>query len=355
MKISLVYFGKQGGGALLTENAFRFGREAELVNRVFLSQQNELLSKFQDFSRISTVQIAHNLSSLALVPFLSLIQVYKSLRWALKTREDLIIFVMPSPFDLLTMLIIKRINSKIVFVCHEASAHQGERWPTKRAVDIRARLARLIITLSPGETLELSKSFPPKKIYELSHPIFSLTKAERPSELNLGDLKSPLFIFIGRFKHYKGIGRLTSAWDGTLEGNLIIAGDGRFEYKLPKKALLINRWLSEGEIEYLMEKADVVVFPYTSASQSGLIPVARSKGKLIIASRLTGFVEQLAGYSNKTIWIDSQDTASLRRALGDFLKIAPSSRNSQEKEQEGSSMVAFLDSIRETWESKQTI
>lgn len=355
MKISLVYLGKQGGGALFTENAYRFGREAGLVNCAFLSNQNELLSQYENFSLISTAPIAHNLKNLALVPFLSLIQVYKSIRWALKTREDLILFVMPSPFDLVTMLIIKVVNRKIVFICHETSSHQGERWPTKGAINLRAHLAKLIISLSPGETLKLSKIFPSGKIHELWHPIFNVLKFEKPSEIEQGFLGPPVFLFIGRLKAYKGIDRLIKAWDKTISGSLVIAGDGKFSHELPENTLLINRWLSEGEIAYLIEKADVVIFPYTSASQSGLIPFARNKGKTIIASRLTGFVQQLAGYSNQTIWIDGQDTLSLRLALQDFSNRTTSSEDFQEKTQEDGSMVAFLGRIRETWLLKQTI
>ncbi len=80
---------------------------------------------------------------------------------------------------------------------------------------------------------------------------------------------------------------------------LLIAGDGslgpyRRQLKNLKRVEIINRWVAEDEISQLFERADMVVLPYTSASQSGVLAVAAGYGLPVIATQVGGLPEQIS-------------------------------------------------------------
>jgi glycosyltransferase involved in cell wall biosynthesis len=84
----------------------------------------------------------------------------------------------------------------------------------------------------------------------------------------------------------------------TFDCRLILAGEGDLA---PYSDLLMNQpnleiincWIPEDEIGALFARCDLVVLPYSSASQSGVIPIAAAFGIPVIATRTGGMVEQV--------------------------------------------------------------
>jgi len=109
-------------------------------------------------------------------------------------------------------------------------------------------------------------------------------------------------LFFGRIHEYKGIGVLLEAFkrikDEVPDAKLILAGSGDIG---PYKNLLaglqdveiVNRWIPDNEVAQYFQVADLVVVPYTDASQSGVIPLAYSFGLPVVASRIGGIPEQV--------------------------------------------------------------
>jgi glycosyltransferase involved in cell wall biosynthesis len=332
------------------------GSQSLLVNKVLISSQNTLFKNFAETERITRVPISHSLREVLKVPLNFLTQTIHSLKWAFETRSDIVLFVMASPFDLVTMIITRFVNQKIVFICHETKAHSGERWPTETSIATRVKLANLTITLSQGETENLSRLLPSATVLELFHPIFSIESSSADIELDLELSDSPVFLFLGRFKEYKGLERLVESWSGVDQGHLIIAGEGELKMEPSPNITLVNRWLSEAEIAHLVEISDVVVFPYLSASQSGLVPYVRAKGKKIVASRLPGFLDQLSGYDADTYWVNDLTVEGLRKTLKEVSKdILWKTSILQDNTHFDHSMVAFLMRIQENWSSSKEI
>ena len=80
---------------------------------------------------------------------------------------------------------------------------------------------------------------------------------------------------------------------------------------------ILNRWIPEEEIGDLFARCDLVVLPYSSASQSGVIPIAASFALPVIATRTGGMVEQVEdGLSG---WLIEAGDAS---ALADAMRVA---------------------------------
>lgn len=110
-------------------------------------------------------------------------------------------------------------------------------------------------------------------------------------------------LFFGRIISYKGLDILLKAMKIVLETNptleLLIAGSGDIkEYEMDFHELESNLVLKlykipNEEVAGILSQVDFVVLPYTDASQSGVIPLAYSFGKPVIASSIGGIPEQV--------------------------------------------------------------
>ena len=116
---------------------------------------------------------------------------------------------------------------------------------------------------------------------------------ERPEEV----------LFFGRIWAYKGLEYLIDAAPMVAESvpgvRFVIAGKGdeidpyvrMMEH--PERFEIINRFVEENEQAELFRRAAVVVLPYVEATQSGVIPVAASFGKAVVATAVGGIPEQV--------------------------------------------------------------
>jgi len=112
------------------------------------------------------------------------------------------------------------------------------------------------------------------------------------------------FLFVGRFLPYKGLTTLLRAFVETADVEqvpLVVAGSGELsaeerrliESLRGRPVFVINRWLSANDMTALVAGARFVVLPYSTATQSGVIPLASAYGVPAIASRAGGLVEQV--------------------------------------------------------------
>ncbi len=314
MKISLVYLGRRGGGALLTKSLALVGQKYSLVNEVLYSKANLAVQEDIGIFHKTAIKVPHQFLEIFIIPFTLPIHFWQSLRWAFRTRGDLVLFVMASPFDLISLLAIRLFNKQIAFIIHESTPHAGERWPSVNAIRLRIYFSRLVVSFSSSESDKIKKVRDKKYVY-VPHPI-GFIQGSKGASLGMNTLPRPRVLFIGRIRDYKGLDVLFQAWENISEGTLIIAGEGT----LPKKqsgenCLIINRWLSDSEILEAIDASEVVVFPYSSASQSGTLPICIARGKKVVISDLPGLVEQTKLRPDLSTIVTPGDWSSLQRGL----------------------------------------
>lgn len=124
-------------------------------------------------------------------------------------------------------------------------------------------------------------------------------------------------LFLGRIEKYKGIEILLEAMENLVDDHkkirLTIAGKGDLSQYFQKIKLLgdriivNNEWLTEVQIENLLNDHDFVVLPYIDASQSGVIPLAFGNGKMVIATNVGALSEQVPPNLGLTINPNSID------------------------------------------------
>jgi glycosyltransferase involved in cell wall biosynthesis len=135
------------------------------------------------------------------------------------------------------------------------------------------------------------------------------------------EIPDNIILFIGSIQPYKGLSILYNAVDmlsDKFQFKIVVAGKGN-DACLDKmvndnRYILINRFLDNSEIVGLIKKCKVVVCPYLSASQTGIVPLAMSFNKPSIVTNVGAFPELIKDGENGYM-VESNDYRGLVEAL----------------------------------------
>ena len=183
----------------------------------------------------------------------------------------------------------------------------------------------LVHSNSDKELVHRKFNIPLKKISIVKHGSYDNFKqfhvSQRPKP------KSPIcqLLFFGLIRPYKGVEYLIRAFNMLSKADvskfhLTIVGETWENYTLPETLIsespykdrihFVNRYVSDREVDQFFSQADVAIFPYTRASQSGAAHIAMSYGLPVIVSRVGGLVESMASYEG-TFFVDTKNVTQL--------------------------------------------
>lgn len=191
----------------------------------------------------------------------------------------------------------------LAFTIHDYRAHPGDRVSQKTPFWAetfgRGQADELIVHTRHVRQL-VSRQCPgwAKKVSVIPHiqiaPEFSSTETLEEEHL---------ILFFGRIWEYKGLEYLIRAepWITARvpEARILIAGHGedfsRYSRMMvhPDSFILDNDFIPEERVAEYFRRASLVVLPYTEASQSGVIPIAYSAGKPVVATSVGGLPEMV--------------------------------------------------------------
>jgi len=226
-----------------------------------------------------------------------------------KDKPDLVIFQWLHPYFAPCYSILERLISnkiKIAYNCHNALPH--ERFPLDKALTkYTLSKADLVIAHSNSDAEVLREMMPKVNVQVNPHPAYNffkiqdMTKEEGRKQLGLsGDDK--VLLFFGLVREYKGLKHLLNAMPDIVkkypEVKLLIAGDfggGRDKYDEMIKELAIGEYIQihDGhipipDVEKFFAACDLVVLPYESATQSGVIQASYGFEKPVLATNVGG-------------------------------------------------------------------
>jgi len=236
-------------------------------------------------------------------------------KFIIKKSPDLIILRFWNPFFSISYAsIIKRIkkalpSTKIIAVCDNIIPHEQNFFDQKLINLLFSKIDGFIV-MSNQVKNELLDINPNAKYKKLFHPIIIKQKTYN-KELAKNTLKinsHKVILFFGFIRAYKGLDILIRA-NQELSSRLkdykiIISGECYGDKK--KYINMIAKFSKNNEIQWIDEyvsedlssmyfaASDVVVLPYNSASQSGVIPLAYSYERPAIASDIPGIREMIA-------------------------------------------------------------
>lgn len=290
------------------QNAFVIDFSKNLQPNGFVNEKTaqQLISKkiLNYLSEINTKVFIYPVRRLQKYLLGDLYYSYKLSKSLKKNKYDTIHLIpLAGRFPLFLLYLLKR--NKIVVTLHEVTAHES----TTNDIEIR-KLKWLINNSTPiifhsnttkNRFIDFQKKYIKKGDLknDLEMIRFGLyetyTCFANQLPLDKKDEKSTI-LFLGRIVPYKGIHFLIDAVKLLQEKysiHLVVAGMGEpyFDFNGITSYNFINRPLSNEEIVKLIEECDMVVLPYTSASQSGLPMTVYAFNKPIIASNVDGLSE----------------------------------------------------------------
>ena len=297
MRIVIVYLGRRGAGGIIS-----FELACQLVSKhqvlAFLSGFSESLDRWSD-EKLSFVEVDTYRDAVgALWSLLFPIKIHRIAVQIRKNNPNILLFPMFHPWNSLIQKTLSNIPS-VIFV-HDPRPHPDlAGWFYQKLENASIRRATRCVVLSESlRPILVDRGVDPDRIDAVPLGPFIY-----PPSIQLASHKdrTPTILFFGRIAPYKGLGALLRSYEEVHKSfpcRLLIAGDGSlapFKDVIDRlqDVTLINRWIADKEIADIFMGSDLVVLPYASASQSGVIPIAAVFGLPVIATRVGGLSEQI--------------------------------------------------------------
>jgi len=257
-----------------------------------------------------------------------------------RRNPDLVVFPYSLPFfgpcyGTIAALVRWHRSTRTLFLCHNIIPHErhlGDLLLTRWAF----AFADLFIVQSENVLHELLDIVPSARVALAHHPVYDMfgsAIAKDVARQELGIQESRVILFFGYIRKYKGLGVLLEAIRSAIVSRhlnhilLLVVGEfyeNEAAYRAQVEALgitsavrFVARYVAQREVATFFSAADVVVLPYLSATQSGIMQIAFNFDRPVIVTRVGGLAEVVA--DGKTgIIVPPNDPEALANALRRF-------------------------------------
>lgn len=232
-----------------------------------------------------------------------------------KENADLVVFDWWHPFfglshGAISFLIRNKYKNKILFITENVVSHEAnaiDKFLTK----IGLKSASKFLVLSGIVEKEVQQYSKGKKVYRSELPVYdcyqqSETAVVKNTKQEFGyEDHSLVLLFFGYVRKYKGLDILIEAFPKILSqhpnAKLLIVGEfyndpkEYFELikklKIEKHIKVINQFVPNEDVGKYYQVSNVVILPYRSATQSGILNVAYGFNKPVIVTDVGGLAE----------------------------------------------------------------
>lgn len=290
-------------------------------------------------------QKVFNAPSERIINSVSLVNWISTARKLKNENADLIIFDWWHPFfgfchGAISFLIRKYYKNRILFITENVVSHEAN-WFDKFLTRLGLSNASCFLALSKKVEEDLKRMFAGKNIYRSELPVYDCYQNEVVVDKNrlkkeLGvNVKNKVILFFGYVRKYKGLDILIKAFKIILKEHpattLLIVGEFYDKEKpytdliaklnIGNNVKMINRFVSNEEVAKYYLASDVVVLPYRSATQSGILNVAYGFLKPVIVTDVGGLAEFVI--QNKTGLVVKQESPdAIALGYNKFLKLS---------------------------------
>jgi glycosyltransferase involved in cell wall biosynthesis len=255
-------------------------------------------------------------------------------------------------------------TTKIVYTVHDLEAHETIHKKLKEILFEKYILwgvkknicnANILVTCSKSQFRQLKEKYPEKPVYFHQFPSLITANIVFGNDIckEMKDI-GKYILFFGTVHLYKGIELLYNAFleNKILFDNysLVIAGKGDLPFKRKnneKKLLHINRFIKDSEVKLLYCNASCVIYPYLSATQSGVLTLAYKFGVPLIVSDISYFLDNVKNGETALVF-KNQDKSDLTNKIEQLLfntdleEMKNSQKEYYEKNYSASSMLKEL-------------
>ncbi len=211
-------------------------------------------------------------------------------------------------------LLLRLVGVKLVYTAHNVLPHEHNKIdPILKSIIYKSTNIIVVHTRYIKNKLVTRFKIDPEKVYVIPHgnydtylPKEAITKNEARNNLNLAE-KDPVMLFFGHIREYKGLDTLLDAFEIASQENseikLLIAGEPQTQalkdrYVNRIKQIAANDriifkpgFIPTDKVAEYFTASDIVVLPYKHIDHSGIVHMAYSFGKPIIATKVGDFGE----------------------------------------------------------------
>lgn len=256
-------------------------------------------------------------------------------------------------------------RQNLTFVCHNVFPH--ERFPLdKKLTKLTLRNGKHFIVHAKEEEAELKQIMPNPDCQVTPHPSYNafcfehMTKAQARERLGL-DFNEKVLLFFGFVRPYKGLKHLLNAMPKIKEClenvKLLIVGEfgsaaDKGDYVGQIKGLaasnpdleasiaIYDGYTPDREVEKYFAACDMVVLPYESATQSGIVQIAYGFERPVVVTNVGGLPDVVSDGRTGYV-VPPQDAEALAEAIVRYF--------AEDKEAEFSENIA-AEAYRFSWE-----
>ena len=256
-----------------------------------------------------------------------------------KDKPELVVFQWWHPYFVpcfwsLCKLLGKR---KLLFVCHNVFPH--ERFPMDRFLTkLMLRQGDYFITQSHMDAEDLLSVKPDASYVVTPHPTYNafrlknLSIQEARGILQIQDSVKVL-LFFGFVREYKGLKYLLQAMPEISEKvpdiQLWVVGDfgsDKDEYMelirklaIGEQIKVVEGYIADAEVEKYFAACDLVVLPYISATQSGIVQIAYGFEKPVLVTDVGGLPDVVTNRKTGYV-VESRSPHAIAEAVKDYFE-----------------------------------
>lgn len=254
-------------------------------------------------------------------------------------HPDLVVFQWWQPFfgpafRTMAGVIRRKRGVPIVYLCHNVLPHE----PTVFdhlfiGIGLSGGDAFLVQSTEDGRNLRRIRKEPlvavnPHPLYEF----FDQSKYNRGSAREELALDGPVLLFFGYVRRYKGLDVLLDAFARVVKrmsATLLVVGEF-YEKREPYDSLvaeldivdyvrIVDEYVPNEDVEKYFKAADLVVLPYRTATQSGIVQTAFSFEKPVVVTAVGGLPDVVIDGSTGYV-VPRNDPAAIADAVVDFFE-----------------------------------
>lgn len=304
-KISIIYLGKRGAGPVYSCEFVQALLANNINIQAFVSIYSENINTWRTLRKRNNLEL-HEVKTFRnkFDFFINTFNLSVYLDISLKIKEfhpDAILLTMVHPWHNIILQFCPS-KIKVVKVIHDVIPHSGENSILHKIlsyIDLKKADNYIVLTEVAKKHL-LLKGVSLNNILVIPHANFLAYNKPLSKGNNLIYRR---IAFFGRINKYKGLENLLIAFASlrkkipSLKLSIIGSGDcSIYRNYIEENSDAIevhNRWIEETEVALLLKNVDIVILPYNEATQSGVIPLAYSLGKPVIATNVGGLAEQV--------------------------------------------------------------
>ena len=210
-------------------------------------------------------------------------------------------------FGSIIRLVEKKIDIKSLVICDNIIPHES-RFFDNKLTKYFFKYIDYFIVMSKSVENDLLSLFPDAKYIYTPHPLYDMfgkgiNKEDSRRQLKINESK--LILFFGLIRPYKGLDLLIQATNilkNKLTDFKVLAIGDCYEnpepysnmvdkYKIKDIFDLRFEFVPNNKVSLYFSAADIIVLPYKSATQSGIVPVAYHFNKPVIVTNVGGLSE----------------------------------------------------------------